>query len=151
MRDKLLFTEAMVASGELTGRELRVGILLISLWSPNRGFAHPSIQFIADALNIDERDAGKALKALEAKGRDRETDGRSPEWVRVRPSSTRPPPALGCRPSKDRFHNVRRQAGEREQPADNAGERTGELVRAADRLGLCAIAIVSRLQALRVL
>jgi Helix-turn-helix domain len=67
MRDKLLFTEAMMASGELTGRELRVGFLLVSMWSSNRGFSYPSMQYIADALNLDKRNVGKALDALEAK------------------------------------------------------------------------------------
>jgi hypothetical protein len=68
MRDKLLFTQAMVASGELTGRELRVGFMLVNAWSTNHGSAYPSMQYIADALTIDKRDVGKALCALEVKG-----------------------------------------------------------------------------------
>jgi hypothetical protein len=39
MRDKLLFTEAMMTAGELSGREQRVAFLLTSLWTHTRGCA----------------------------------------------------------------------------------------------------------------
>jgi Helix-turn-helix domain len=68
MRDKLLFTEAMMASGELTGREQRVAFLLTSLWTHTHGCAYPAMQWIADALGLDKRDVGKILTALETKG-----------------------------------------------------------------------------------
>ena len=67
-RDKLLFIEAMTASGELTLAELRVGIKLTTSYSPSRGFAYPSMQYIAHALSMDKRQVGRALKSLEAKG-----------------------------------------------------------------------------------
>jgi Helix-turn-helix domain len=67
-RDKLLFTEAMMASGELTLTELRVGFLLASLWTHTHGYAHPPMQWIADALTLDKRQVGRALATLESKG-----------------------------------------------------------------------------------
>jgi DNA-binding MarR family transcriptional regulator len=67
-RDKLLFLEAMVASGELTGREYRVAFLITSLWSTTNGAAYPPMQWIADALGLDKRDVGKVLASLESKG-----------------------------------------------------------------------------------
>lgn len=68
MRDKLLFIEAMHASDELTGRELRAGTLLASCYSTTTGDAYPSLQFIADALGMDKRHVGRVLDSLEAKG-----------------------------------------------------------------------------------
>jgi hypothetical protein len=68
LRDKLLFVEAMVASDELTGRELRLGILLTAHYSTDRGNASPSLDYISKALGTDKRDVAKILKQLEAKG-----------------------------------------------------------------------------------
>jgi len=68
MRDKLLFIEALAASAELTGRELRVAILLTSFYSTTTGYAKPSMVRIAAALGIDKSDARKAVNSLVAKG-----------------------------------------------------------------------------------
>jgi hypothetical protein len=56
MRDKLLFIEALTASGDLTGRELRVAILLTMHYSTTHGCAKPSMVRIAAALGIDKGD-----------------------------------------------------------------------------------------------
>jgi hypothetical protein len=68
MRDKLLFIEALAASGELTGRELRVAILLTSFYSTTNGYAKPSMVRIATALGTDKSAVAKAIKKLAALG-----------------------------------------------------------------------------------
>jgi hypothetical protein len=115
MRDKLLFTEAMMASDELTGRQLRIGYLLVSYYSAGNGDACPSMQFIADALGIDKRNVGKDLKVLEAKGWfyvDHGTRGRGKNHVnRYRPnvekvSSATPFKTAARKAERERLGNV---------------------------------------------
>ena len=62
MRDKLLFIEALAASDDLTGRELRVAILLTSFYSTSNGYAKPIMVCIAAALRLDKSNVAKAIK-----------------------------------------------------------------------------------------
>ena len=68
MRDKLLFIEALAASDDLTGRELRVAILLTSFYSTSNGYAKPSMVRIAAALRLDKSNVAKAIKKLAGLG-----------------------------------------------------------------------------------
>ena len=67
-RDKLLFIEAMIASGELTYRELKVAVLLTMRYSTTEGAAYPPLQYISDALGIQKENVVTTIKSLEAKG-----------------------------------------------------------------------------------
>jgi hypothetical protein len=67
MRDKLLFIEALTASGVLTGRELRVAILLTMRYSTTHGCAKPSMDYIAAALGLDKSNVAKMINSLVAK------------------------------------------------------------------------------------
>ena len=68
MRDKLVFIEALTASGDLTGRELRVAILLTCFYSTTHGCSKPSMDTIAVSLGINKADVARAIKTLSAKG-----------------------------------------------------------------------------------
>jgi hypothetical protein len=70
MRDKLLFIEAIAADPDVCRRslDLRVGILLAGRYSPTTGDAHPSLQFIAEALGADKRHVHRSIKRLVERG-----------------------------------------------------------------------------------
>lgn len=65
---KVRFFEAVARDADLGKLEWRVCVMLVSLWSPRRGYAYPTLRQISDNLGVEKRNVERAISGLERKG-----------------------------------------------------------------------------------